>query len=214
MFIYMIKNNLNGKIYIGQTTRNIAVRFAEHCRKSKTVIDKAIKSVGKENFTVIEICQAETVEKLNELERYYIKKYNAMNPEYGYNLCDGGDNTCGYHHRKESREKMSKSRMGIFVGEKNPFYGKHHTNETKKRLSELHSGKHLTEEHKRKVSENSTVKRPIICITTGEKFSSIREAARKYDIEETHISRVCRGKRKSCKGYSFVYDNTVPSPQK
>ena len=44
-------------------------------------------------------------------------------------------------------------------GNKNPFFGKHHTKETKRKLSENNAkfwlGKKLSEEHKRKMSENS-----------------------------------------------------------
>jgi len=67
---------------------------------------------------------------------------------------------------KEMREKLSRSHGGIQEGIKNPFYGKHHTEETKEKIrnSEYHKnakgenhpfwGKHHTEETKRKMSEN------------------------------------------------------------
>ncbi len=214
MYIYKITNNLNNKIYVGQTINDVQVRFEEHCRpsKNKTLIDRAINKYGRENFTVETICETDSIDKLNELEIHYIAKLDSMNPEVGYNLCIGGGNTKGYRHRESSKRKMSESRMGIFAGEKNPFYGKHHTEETKKRLSEIHKGKPLSALHRKHLSETNPRKHKIICTTTGEHFNSLKEAADKYNLKSTHISRVCRGKRKSCGGYKFIYDNTVLSP--
>ena len=42
---------------------------------------------------------------------------------------------------------------------------------------------------------------------------NIKEASETYNILATHIGRVCRGKRKSCGGLQFKYDNIVPSPK-
>ena len=50
---------------------------------------------------------------------------------------------------KEAAEQHSKA----MKGEKNPFYGKKHSEETKNKNSEAHKGKHLSEETKRKISE-------------------------------------------------------------
>lgn len=214
MYIYKITNNLNGKIYIGQTIQTVEARFNDHCRNRKNKnsgIDAAIKKYGKENFSIETICEAKTLEELNKLEKYYIKFYNSTNSEIGYNLCEGGNNTKGYHHTEESKKKMSKSRMGIFAGEKNPFYGKKHTLETRQRLREIKTGRKLTDEWKKHLSETSPMKRKVICITTGEKFNSIVEAANKYNLKSTHISAICRGRRNQTKGYKFMYDNTVPS---
>lgn len=48
----------------------------------------------------------------------------------------------------EHKKKLSKSQMG----ENNGFYGKKHTDESKRKISETHSGKRLSEDHKRKIS--------------------------------------------------------------
>lgn len=87
--IYKIENLLNHKIYIGQSIR-IERRWTEHCNKNKkTVISQAIQKYGKQNFAfqVIEECKPE---QLNELEEYYIKKYNSIVPN-GYNVVDIND---------------------------------------------------------------------------------------------------------------------------
>ena len=199
MYIYKITNNLNGKIYIGQTVVDITTRFNEHCRPSKcnTPIDRAFKKYGRNNFSVEVLAETDNIDTLNELEIHYIKYYNSTNAEIGYNICEGGKGTMGYRHRPESCKKMSESRMGIFVGEQNPFYGKHHSDEQRAKWSKERKGRRLTDEWKQNLSKTSPRKRAVICITTGERFSSIKEASIKLNITATHISRVCRGVRKS-----------------
>ena len=46
-------------------------------------------------------------------------------------------------------ERISKAHKG----EKNHFFGKHHSDESKKKMSDAKKGKHLSEEHKRKLSD-------------------------------------------------------------
>lgn len=94
-YIYMIKNTLNNKVYIGQTKRSPETRFKEHLKLLKSnenqTIHKAIKKYGKDNFYYIILAEGiDSLEKLDDLEVYYIKKYNSMIPN-GYNLCPGGN---------------------------------------------------------------------------------------------------------------------------
>lgn len=92
--IYIIKNNLNNKVYIGQTITNIKTRFNQHCKNSTLKsrhykIYNAIKKYGKENF-YIEVLESNIeIDKLDEREIYYIEKYNSF--KKGYNSTKGGD---------------------------------------------------------------------------------------------------------------------------
>lgn len=82
--IYMISNDKNDKVYIGQTTKSIYERFNEHCSYSFSEIGKAIQSIGNEHFTVSLLDDtASNLDELAELEEFYIKKYNSI--ENGYN---------------------------------------------------------------------------------------------------------------------------------
>lgn len=85
--IYKIENIKNGKVYIGQSI-HIEVRWGEHCRNKKSLIDQTIQQEGKNNFifSILEECK---VEELDDKERYYIKKYNSLIPN-GYNITSGG----------------------------------------------------------------------------------------------------------------------------
>ena len=96
MYIYKITNLLNNKIYIGQVyNKSIYDRFRRHIREakptSKSYIGRAIAKHGFENFTIEEIDTANTLEELNEKEKYWITYYNSTDLNYGYNLTPGGD---------------------------------------------------------------------------------------------------------------------------
>ena len=86
-WIYKITNNINGKIYIGQT-KNVKKRFKEHINaETNSAIHNAIKKYGKENFT-FEIIEG-PIKNYNEREIYWIEFYNSY--RNGYNLTIGGN---------------------------------------------------------------------------------------------------------------------------
>lgn len=205
MIIYKIQNKINGKIYIGQTVRTLKERIEEHKRNKKSKISKAIKKYGINNFDIQVIDEVNTIEELNQKEIYYIKKYNSINN--GYNLCDGGNNTKGYKHTEQAKEKMKKNH-GRYYKKDNHFFGKHHTEETKQKMKEQwHKDKDKYEKrikHLKEVRYDNS--RKVRCVTTGETFNSIKSACKKYNISDvSYISRVCRKKRKSCFGLVFEY---------
>ena len=152
--IYKITNMVNGKVYIGQA-KDIEHRWVEHksnCKTKNYVLYRAMRKYGFENFSFEILMECEE-ELLNLMEIYYIKKYNSyINWENsnGYNETVGGDKGVkGLRHTKESKKKMSENKKG----EKNSFYGKHHTEETKHQISERAKGRHHTEETKEKLRE-------------------------------------------------------------
>ena len=114
--IYAIVNNVNGKMYIGQTTQeSIYARYRinkdfepikrlgekhhnEHLRK-------AINKYGYENFEIIEVlAKGYSFEELNELEKFYIEKYSNGDPSKLYNMTSGGDKD--YEITNEFKEKL------------------------------------------------------------------------------------------------------------
>lgn len=89
--IYKIENQVNGKVYIGQSV-HIEKRWGEHKNSTKSLISQSFKKYGLENFefSILEECE---VNILDELENYYIKKYNSLVPN-GYNIyIDNGETT-------------------------------------------------------------------------------------------------------------------------
>lgn len=90
--IYVITNDKNSKVYVGQTTQNIADRFKQHIdialgNRSNTKFAKAIREIGSEHFKIVEIGRFQLAE-LNQKEIEYIAKYNSYLD--GYNSTPGG----------------------------------------------------------------------------------------------------------------------------
>lgn len=93
--IYLIRNSVNSKVYIGQTIQSVSDRFKQHLKLSTRnkgqAIYKAIKNIGKEHFSVEVLHEnIPTCDDLNRLEEMYILQYKAMERSSGYNLCPGG----------------------------------------------------------------------------------------------------------------------------
>lgn len=201
MIIYKITNNINGKVYVGQTVRTLEERRAEHKRHAKIVVGKAIRKYGIENFTFVVVEEASSIEELNELEIKWIAHYNCIIPN-GYNQCYGGENTVGFNHRNESKKKMSEKKTQQYQGDGNPFFGKTHSDEQKAKWSKERKGRDLS---KATQASLESVRRKVVNLDTGELFDSVREAASNYNLKETHVSRVCRGGRKTTGGFRWQY---------
>ena len=96
MLIYKITNKINNKIYIGLTTCSLKYRWSKHLTESRNQnntkpLYKALRKYGEENFIIEELESTNDFQRLGELERDYIKKYNSQNPKIGYNLTAGGE---------------------------------------------------------------------------------------------------------------------------
>ena len=129
-YIYKITNLVNQKIYIGQTN-NPKRRWAEHkCIarhnfKYKSALYNAMRFYGIKNFQfqIVEECEDEI---MPSREAYYIQQWNTICPN-GYNLTPGGEKVFGQY---------------------NPFFGKHHSDETKKKISEKNKGRKFSQEER------------------------------------------------------------------
>ena len=87
-YIYKISNNVNDKVYIGLTTRDIHKRFSEHC-VADSLIGRAIRKHGIKSFRVEVIDRASNKNELCQKERYWIKEYGSF--KNGYNNTNGGE---------------------------------------------------------------------------------------------------------------------------
>lgn len=136
--IYLIWNMVNGKRYVGQTIQPLEARMTQH-KYDDLYVDRAIKKYGIEKFRygVIRTCYSKA--ERDYWERYYIVALKSKAP-YGYNLTDGGEGGTGF--TQETLDRMSEAQRG----EKNHFYGKHHTEETKAIIREKNLGKHCGED--------------------------------------------------------------------
>jgi group I intron endonuclease len=209
--VYMHENKINHKKYIGITCQKPTQRWRGGKGYKIGIFKKAIDKYGWNNFNHIILYEHLTKEDACLKEQELIKQYNTMDINYGYNLCEGGNLTLGYHHTKEAKEKMSLIKKGMYKGKNNPMYGKSGI------LAPMY-GKHLTEEHKRKISEAKKGKPNYHTKTLYKKvdqydldgnfiktWESISSIEKELGIKGTHISKVCRGKGKTTGGYVFKY---------
>lgn len=92
-FIYIIKNTVNSKVYIGQTRTSVEQRWREHLRHAQygdQIINRAMKKYGVDKFYIetLEICN---IKLLDYREMYYIDLYDSTNKSKGYNVSIGGN---------------------------------------------------------------------------------------------------------------------------
>lgn len=90
--IYIIKNTVNDKVYVGQTKVSLKLRnHLSAVRNGKDyIIGKAIRKYGEDKF-YIELLEECTVEELNEREKYWIAFFNSTDNRSGYNISTGGN---------------------------------------------------------------------------------------------------------------------------
>lgn len=246
--IYKITNNVNGKVYIGQSI-NIKARWKDHINALNrddsrcTLLQRAWKKYGQENFSfeILELC---TEDMLDDIETKYIDFYDARNK--GYNIEPGGNkNKC---LSDETKQKIREAHLGKIIpddirckmsesrtGENNGMYGKHHSEYSKKKMSDskkgkpghpatdyqkersrlANLGKPKSEESKRKMSEshkgNIPYNRnpwPVYCVELQKVFECAAIAGKELNIRSNNIIACCEYVRKTCGGYHWMYTDT------
>jgi group I intron endonuclease len=172
--IYMIKNKLNNKCYIGSSI-NIYNRWKGHIKQLKRnkhnkYFQNAWNKYGEENFEFIIIEVVKNLNKLIVKEQYWMDYYKCYNRKFGYNAKPNAKNMLGFKFSEESKLKMGESKLGnknalgskgrIYTeeqlkeysesrkGDKNPMYGTHHTEEWKKENSKRMKGNQHLKGHK------------------------------------------------------------------
>lgn len=217
--IYMVFNEKNGKAYIGQTVqpinRRVIYTILSALKKRNglynTMISRAIRKYGIENFSVWELSRHYSKEELNNAEVDAIKKYST-NKFAGYNSESGGKKGFSMHSRSWRMMSISQT------GEGNGRYGKPVSEETRRKIGYANGGdrsawkgkKHsLAEKEKigcanreyyrlhpeRALAISIRRKKKVLCIETGEVFDSLDAAAAKIGATNGSISQVCSGKK-------------------
>lgn len=117
MFIYIITNISNNKIYIGKTTQsNPYKRWSAHCadwrlKNSKQPIHKAIKKYGEDKFIFELVKYCNNIVELNQEEIYWIDQTKHL-PNYNMVPGGGGGSLYGRKHKPETIEKMRRKALG------------------------------------------------------------------------------------------------------
>lgn len=105
MIIYMATNTVNGRCYIGQTVRTLEKRMREHF-KANSLLGCSIRLYGEDKFEWTVLCEVDSTERLDEIEKMFIRKFNAHESEKGYNVSRG--NNSSSRKKKPRKRKMYK----------------------------------------------------------------------------------------------------------
>ena len=144
-FIYLTTNLVNGKRYIGRHKG----KESDSYLGSGIYIKPAIKKYGKHNFKRETLAYAYSNDELNELEKYFIKLYNAVEDKMFYNVAEGGyiqpsvGGMKGKQHSQETKVKISESLKGNPNLQTRSMSGKKHSDEAKKKISDTRKEKGL-----------------------------------------------------------------------
>ena len=177
--VYRLENIVTKKNYIGMTSLEPKRRWrGEYGGKMKEAIDAyPLQLCWKKSIEF----QTPNKEQALELESELMKWYDSV--EYGYNT--SSYDSMHYERTEEHGKKISKS-----------LTGKHHTEETKKRIR-----------------ENNPSKKPVLQFSKDgifiAEYSSIGEAERLTGCYHQHISKCCKGKLKSTGGFIWKYKEGI-----
>jgi len=211
-YIYKIKNKIDNKTYIGQTTQDLESRWRNHRKNSSNCryLKSAFKKYGVENFVFKLVCITFD-NQLDDMEIKYIEQYKCLVPN-GYNIRLGGNS--GKHH-EETKRKISESlKLRYASGLIHPRHqlGKRHNEITKNKISESNKGRKISQEsiNKRIISRR---KNKIIQFDIDgnivNSFDSCKEAAEYIGISLNSINLCCIGKAKTAKGFVWKYEPIV-----
>lgn len=238
--IYLHRNKINNKVYIGQTRLQPEKRWGTQGQgyKKQPYFWSAIQKYGWDNFEHDILAYVLNQEDADKEEQYWIQFFNSNNADFGYNLTIGGQGS-----RKLSSDNLARKKKAIadywasdkgkiqakkhsleVMGKNNPMYGKHHTEESKRKISESvtgmknpNYGKHFTDEHKAKISESNKGKhnnqfgtnnpnaKPIFCIELDKYYGTVKEAVSDFKVSyKTLLRRLKDGKPIKGK-YHLIY---------
>lgn len=182
--VYMHVNKINKKKYIGVTKTSLNKRWDNGIgyKRQKKFYNSILK-YGWDNFEHFVFEDNLSKEEAYEIEKLLIKKLKTQDRDFGYNVVEGGAGACGRVVSEEEKLLLSK----INSGKRNPMYGKKHSEETRRKISDkvraaIDSGK-LQYKNRRK---------RIDCVDhLGNKFNTLKEMTDFYNINvNTFIDRI------------------------
>ena len=201
------------KVYIGYTGQTLKRRMKNgYHRLEKTYVPpiaKAINKFGPDSFRVEILCDHLTLEGAWKLENWFIRYYDSMNPEKGYNRVSGGS-ALGRSLSDEFRQDISKTLLKRYEDDpslslKNQI-SKKKIHENRPELREA-----VRQTMKRKAEEGlldgfvhaSGKPRPVICVETGVLYRSQKNAEQLTGLGNIH--KACHGHTHTCGGMHWRY---------
>ena len=204
--VYVHINKVNGKRYVGITSRKPKTRWGNG-NDYGAYFYNAIQKYGWDNFEHIVCLSNLSLEDANDFEELLIKKFNSTNPNNGYNSRTGGANS---KLSEQTRQKISQSRKGqtpsketkdkiskALRGKNNPWFGKKLPKEVCQKLSDAMKG--INNPRCKKILQYDTNKN-LIAI-----WDCMAQASEELNITQSNITKCCKGQRKSAGGFIWEY---------
>ena len=217
--IYILRNKLNGKCYVGQTIHSMQRRFSQHRYHGSMPIGGAIRKYGEGNFGKFEFTGI-PYSLMDVFEQEFIRMLNSVAPN-GYNLHLGGQVNRVF--TDETRKKISRGNSGkVRTAEQKErmsaaLKGRVKSATECKHISEALKGKPKSEKHKRTLSisrkrsgvakgfKNPSA-RMVMCLDTREIFKTMQDAAKRYGLKAiSNICSCCTGLNVSAAGHLWAY---------
>lgn len=213
--VYLHRNKINGKVYIGQAKGDPSERWGSNgCNyRKQPCFWSAIQEFGWNNFDHIILEANLTLDQANEAEKKWISFYHANSLNHGYNKTGGGKGT--YNLSAEAAQKKAESMAKYWASEEgqrqakkhsreiqgtnNPMYGRHHTQEVKQIISEKNSGSNNGNWGKTGIRNH--LSKPVYCKELDKFFGSASEADRAFKFSAGYVSKCCTGRVRSA-GYA------------
>lgn len=217
-YIYIIKNDINDKVYIGMTTQTLQHRWQEHLeevsRSKDRPLYRAMRKHGVNHFHM-ELLEEADNNSLSEREIYWIGYYNSY--KYGYNATRGGEGNLTFNLTQEQCEELINrypnqtatfysEKVGCCVATLLKYFNKYNI----LYLYNSNRGK-IINNHKTAVNQIDLNTHEII-----QSFLSITEAAKwlinnnyttaKLSSVTCAITRVCTGERNKAYNFKWVYN--------
>lgn len=203
----------NDKVYIGITNQNPLRRWnSGRGYQNQKLFHRAILKYGWDNIRHEILLDDLTKEEAYQKEIELIGQYKSNQKEFGYNVSSGGQGSNNVSPSAETRMKISIALKGKNTWQK----GRKASEETKQKMSASHighygwtKGKPLTKEHREKVAKGLSKK--VWQFSLQGEFIKEWESGilveRTLKISSGHISRSCRGQRKTAGGFIWRYAN-------
>lgn len=179
----------SGKRYIGITKQSVEERWKNGWGYyTQLIFYRAILKYSFENFKHEIIASGLSKEEAIDLEKELIKKYQTTDRRYGYNITEGGETMSPNCH----------------------WIGSHHTEESKRKISEANKGRPRPDAAERNKGNNYKSLKVYQYTINGEyidMYLSTRDVEKKLGIIHNKISDCCRNKIFSVDGFCWSYLN-------
>lgn len=218
--VYKITNLVNDKIYVGQTVRSLGDRWADHKRDALNGVGYplhfAIEKYGVENFSIITIDSANSLDELNKKEISWIKELNSScRNGNGYNVLEGGLGLSKINSEPTinittGMEFSSGAEMAEYYNLSKDFIYKVLMGHKRLKSGEVFRYKDLEKQRLAEIRESfvpfhRALPKKIVCLNTNEIFESATMASKKLGILRSSINNNLTGRSKKAGGLRFAY---------